>query len=202
MTKIIVKRSIYFILLCNIIVSCNEDPIVPKRPTYLQIDFPNYTFHLQKGSGPYEFKMPDTWVLKDPVLEFDGTYCQEEIDLSIGREINGITALLYRKFDDKDTLLQLITDSNKKVDYEKIKANTIHYNQIIDEENRIYGTFFELIGDGVATPFQFYLTDSLNNYMHGSVYMSYSKYEAAKPLLNHIKSGILELINTIKWAKD
>ena len=202
MTKIIVKRSIYFILLCNIIISCEEDPEIPKRHTYLQIDFPNHTFHLQKGTGPYEFNMPDSWVLKNPVLEFDGTYSQEEIDLSTGRESNGIAVLLYRKFENKDTLFQLITDSNKKVDYEKIKAKTIHYSQIIDKDNQVYGTFFELIGDGVATPFQFYLTDSLENYIHGSVYLSYSKYEATKPLLNHVQSGVLELINTIKWGKD
>jgi len=202
MTKIIVKRSIYFILLCSIIMSCEEEPVIPKRTTYLQINFPNHTYHIQKGTGPYEFNMSDAWVLNNPVLEFDGTFSQEEIDLSTGGQSNGIASLLYRKFEEKDTLYQLITDSNKKVDYEKIKANTIHYNQIIDEENRVYGTFFELIGDGVATPFQFYLTDSSENYIHGSVYLSYSKYEAAKPLLTHLKAGVLELINTIKWGKN
>jgi gliding motility-associated lipoprotein GldD len=201
MTKIIVKRSIFFILLCSIITSCEEDPVIPKRSTCLQIDFPDYKFHEQKGTGPYEFNLPDVWTIT-PRVKYNGNTCQEEIDLATDSKYHGIAVLTYYKYKKKDNLFELINDSNMEVEYEKIMANTIHYSQIIDEDNQVYGTFFELIGNGVATPFQFYLTDSLENYIHGKVLLSYTKYNCAKPLLNHVKTGVLELINTIKWVKD
>ena len=48
---------------------------------------------------------------------------------------------------------------NDKIDEHKIKATAIEDYRIIDPEDKVFCTFFYLQGD-VASPFQFYMTDS------------------------------------------
>ncbi len=213
MTRIQTPKTLLILLLGAVLYTCEDEPATPKPHTYLDIKFSAHKLKEQKGAGPYEFSMPDTWVMNEPVLKYDGTYSQDEIDVSSGieykRKINerfdmdkDILSIMFRKFEKKETLTNLLSDSYALVEREKIKSDKIISVELSNDSTMVYGALFELQGDGVGTPFQFYLTDSSENYIHASVLYSYDKYEAAKPLLEHLKKGLLELIHTFKWVKD
>ena len=86
-----------------------------------------------------------------------------------------------------------------KVEEHKIKATAIKDTNIIRPDSKVYGTFFALEGN-VATPFQFYLTDSTSNFMSGVVYFnSVPNYDSIKPVLDFVKKDILHLLKTTEW---
>jgi gliding motility-associated lipoprotein GldD len=65
--------------------------------------------------------------------------------------------------------------------------------QIIKTKSEVYGTFFEIKGD-VATPFQFYLTDSTKYFVSGVVYFNCTpNYDSLKPSIDYLKKDLMEI---------
>jgi gliding motility-associated lipoprotein GldD len=99
----------------------------------------------------------------------------------------------------KEPLATYVNFSNDKVDEHKVKATAINDTQIIDKKNKVYGVLFELQGD-VASPFQFYLTDSVSKFVSGVVYFNCKpNYDSLKPSLDYLKNDLLKLANSFKW---
>ena len=73
--------------------------------------------------------------------------------------------------------------------------------KILRPKDRVFGTFFELKGD-VATPFQFYLTDSTSRFVSGVVYFnSAPNYDSLRPSIEYLKVDLMRMVNTFKWKK-
>ena len=194
MTKFL--KALLFILPI-VLASCTDPAPVPKPPTYLKLDFPEHSYHEIEGDCPYTLKLSNIFNHKQG--EYLGSnYCTQEIDLG---PVNGSLFLYYLSFPNKDSLSEIINFANDKVDEHKIKADKIDFEQIIHPENKVYGTFFELKGN-VATNFQFYLTDSSNNFVRGEVLLNCRpNYDSLRPVLNYLKVDLLELVHHFKWQK-
>jgi gliding motility-associated lipoprotein GldD len=99
----------------------------------------------------------------------------------------------------KDSLSEIINFANDKVDEHKIMADKIDFEQIIEPQKRVYGTFFELKGN-VATNFQFYLTDSTQHFLRGEVLLNCRpNYDSLRPTLQYLKTDLQTLIKSFKW---
>ena len=68
-----------------------------------------------------------------------------------------------------------------------------------NKKEKVYGTLFSVVGNA-ASQFQFFLTDSSNNFLVGSLYF-YSKpnYDSLYPAIKYIEKDIFHLFNTLKW---
>jgi len=182
-----------------VLTSCIDDNPIPKPPTYLKAKLPSHSYHKEFFEAPFDFNISDLYTLKSPI-NCDSHYCEQEIYM--GRALNGSINLFYKKLDHKDSLPSLINFSNKEVDFHKIKADQIDFDQIIDRENRVYGTLFELKGD-VATNYQFYLTDSTRNFLRGEVILNcVPNYDSLRNVLAYIKEDLNVMLNTFSWRKN
>ena len=193
--------SIVVIVFLGLVVftSCEEDAPNPKPPTFLKQEFPQHSYHIEKGVAPFQFNISDYCTLK-PSVNCNEYYCEQEIYL--GKEFNGNINLFYKKVDHPDSIGGLINFSNQEVDFHKMKASDIAYDQIIDNESKVYGTLFELKGDA-ATNFQFYLTDSLQNFVRGELVLNcVPKYDSLRHVLSYLKVDLTEMINTFEWQQD
>ena len=71
---------------------------------------------------------------------------------------------------------------------------------IANEEHQVYGLFIEMDGKGVATPMQFYLTDSTKNFVRGALYFNFQPdNDSMQPVINFIRKDIDHMINTFEW---
>ena len=96
-------------------------------------------------------------------------------------------------------LSEYVNFANDKVDEHKVKASAIEDSKIIREKDSVFCTFFQLQGD-VASPFQFYITDSTSKFVSGVVYFnSAPNYDSIRPSLDYLKIDLEHLINTFKW---
>jgi gliding motility-associated lipoprotein GldD len=189
MTK---KISIFLFLF--VLVSCNSDELpVPKPPTFLNIELPKHQYRKFTESCPYEFEISTLYQIRN-VYEGKKLTCHKDIILG---QFNGTLHFSYINME--KPLKDYLNYAIDKVDEHKIKASDIRDYQIINPKQRVYGTFFELKGD-VASPFQFYLTDSTSRFVSGVVYMnSRPNYDSIKPSLDFIKKDIQTLLNSFRW---
>ena len=192
-------NKILFTLLVTIIFyACKNDNPVPKPPTYLRTEFPEHTYRMVSNDCPYELKLAEIYNYKPCIFE-KSNFCMQQIDLG---PLNGSLFLYYIRIPSKDSLPAIINYANDKVDDHKIKADKIDFTQLIDRDKRVFGTFFELKGN-VATNFQFYLTDSTNNFLRGEVLLNCRpNYDSLRPSLEYLKRDLLELVNNFKWQSN
>ena len=194
------KKFIRFLLAFLILnaFACKESAPVPKPPTYLNINFPDHSYTYVKGDCPYEFKLASLYTYKT-IENSTFNSCIQEINLG---PLNGSLYLYYIALPSKDSLAEIINFANDKVDEHKIIADKIEFVQIINPKNRVFGTFFELKGN-VATNFQFYLTDSSQNFVRGEVLLNCRpNYDSLRPTLSYLKVDLLELFHNFKWKKN
>ena len=191
------NKLIYTFLFVFLLSACDESALVPKPPTYLKLDLPKHSYRQVQSDGPYSLRLANIFNYRTAQKQ-GNTYCTQEIDLG---PVNGSLFMYYLNFPNNDSLAEVINFANDKVDEHKIKADKIDFEQIIDKKNKVYGTFFELKGN-VATNFQFYLTDSTNNFVRGEVLLNCKpNYDSLRPVLEYLKVDLLELVHHFKWSK-
>lgn len=174
---------------------CTDDKPNPKPPTYLKTNLPEHEYVLFDDSCPYSFELAKIYKAQS-VTENGTLTCHKDIQLG---PLNGVIHFSYIPITNK--LGDYVNFAINKVDEHKVKATAIEDTNIIRRDARVYGTFFELQGD-VASPFQFYLTDSSTQFVSAVVYFNTApKYDSLKPSLDYLKKDLFHLMNTFQWKK-
>ena len=178
------------------ITSCGDELLIPKPPTYLRSELPSHEYvHYTSGCG-YHFDISKQYEVKDVAAQPGQTdfTCHKDIDLG---PLNGMIHFSYITM--QEPLAKYVNFANDKVEEHKLKATAINDSNIIRSDARVFGTIFELQGD-VASPFQFYLTDSTTTFVSGVVYFNTPpNYDSLRPSLNYLKTDLLRMINTFEW---
>ena len=80
------------------------------------------------------------------------------------------------------------------------KASGIKQIAIRDPKRNMYGLVYEINGMGAASPYQFYLTDSIHHFMRGSLYFDVvPNNDSLAPVISYVKTDIQHLFETINW---
>ena len=175
--------------------ACNDANPVPKPSTFLRTEFPEHTYRPYLSPQYFSFSLADLYMPKT-FEQAKTNYSVQEIDLG---PLNGTLFLYYLRLSSKDSLSEIINFANDKVDEHKIMADKIDFEQIIEPQKRVYGTFFELKGN-VATNFQFYLTDSSQHFLRGEILLNCRpNYDSLRPTLQYLKTDLQTLIKSFKW---
>lgn len=179
----------------SLFASCGGDKIsIPKPPTYLRLNLPDHTYSLFSEDCPYEFESASIFKIRAVTDEKGQLTCHKDIDLG---PLNGVMHFSYIPM--QNELADYINFAINKVEEHKVKATAIEDTLIIRPKDKVYGTFFELQGD-VASPFQFYLTDSTSRFVSGVVYLNAApKYDSLRPSLEYLKVDLYRFLETFKW---
>ena len=107
----------------------------------------------------------------------------------------------FRYWDMNQPLAYYINNANDEVDMHKTKATNIIDKTFLRPNDRVFGTLFRLEGD-VATPFQFYLTDSTDHFVYAEVLFNFApNYDSLRPTLDYLQQDIEQLMETFEWAR-
>jgi len=184
------KISWIYIVAFSFLFSCSSEKTIPKPPTYLELDMPERKYAEYVDSCGFAFEKPSYFDVKTVA----GSQCNR--DITFGR-LNGVLHLSVIQMD--TSIAEYINYAIDKVGEHKIKATAILDTSIIRIKDDVYGTFFELQGN-VASPFQFYLTDSTTRFYSGVVYFNARpNYDSILPSLNFLKKDLIKLVETIEW---
>lgn len=189
-------KQLFLFLSGFLFFACTSEKMpVPKPPTYLRLNLPKHSYHTYFSECEFNFSAADIFQV-NPVKDSLGNTCHKDIDLG---PLNGIIHFSYIEM--TEPLAAYVNYANDKVDEHKLKATAIEDQNFINKKDRVYGTLFELQGD-VASPYQFYLTDSSSRFVSGVVYFNCRpNYDSLKPSLDYLREDLVKMIETFKWKK-
>ena len=172
-----------------ILTGCGEDHFVPRPPTYLRPNLPKANYVEFSDQCPYRFEISSLYT----VSKVENT-CHKDIDLGL---LNGVIHFSYIAME--KPLADYINYAIDKVDEHKIKATGIEDERVIRQKDRVFGTVFHLKGD-VASPIQFYLTDSLTHFVSGVVYFNAPpNSDSLRPSVAYLQKDIDRMIQSFQW---
>ena len=160
----------------------------PKPNGYLRLEYPTPSY------------VPFTSLINFSI-EYNSLSELKYINEDISRIVYpGMKATLYLNHVTVDNNLDSLLNDAYKLPYKHIsKAESIPEKIFINERNKVYGTLFSVIGNA-ASQHQFFLTDSINHFLVGSLYFyAQPNFDSIYPAVVYLEKDIVHLMETLKW---
>lgn len=179
--------------------SCRPDTPIPKPTAYYKIDLPaSHTY--QKFDSipfPYEFEYPAYGIISQDTNLIREEHAPYWVNVNIPT-LNATIYISYKKIGPGQTVSQLIDESNNLSSKHNVRADYIDAQEYQTKYNN-KGLFYT-IGGNAASFYQFYVTDSVNNFIRGSLYFNATpNADSLQPAANFLKEDIEHLIQTIRF---
>lgn len=143
---------------------------------------------------PYRFEYPTyARVLPDIDEQSEPYWVNVEFP-----DFGGTLYISYKKVN--NNVYQYFEDARSFVTKHIPKAEDISTRKISNDSSRVWGLVYDIQGSGVASSYQFCLTDSSRHLVRGALYFnSVPNNDSLAPVLDFIEEDIDHLISTLKW---
>lgn len=179
--------------------SCGNDSVVPKPKAFLRLDYPKPQYKKVKTNLPFTFE-------KNSLAQNIGVIKSSSGKKTLGFEVTypslkATIFLTYKKIDSTNLKL-FINDAQNITQSHAIKAEGIKPFEYENFTNKVYGMFYEVDGNA-ASQAQFYVTDSINHFLTGSLYFFVKpNYDSILPAADYLKKDIQHIMETLKWKQE
>jgi gliding motility-associated lipoprotein GldD len=164
--------------------------VTVKPSAKLRLDYPQPTYKKVETVCPYSF------LQNDYALEKIDGRCNMRIDYPT---MDATIFLTYQQVKDSASLIQLLYDAQKLAYGHNIKAQSIPEQPFVNPENNAYGMFYTINGDA-ASQSQFYITDSIQHFVTGSLYFDAKpNFDSIFPAVQYIRNDMRALMETMEW---
>jgi gliding motility-associated lipoprotein GldD len=171
-----------------------EQAYTPKPRGYLRIDLPEKTYLAYDSLENYRFSYPAYATVVGTIFTAEE---KDWVNIEFP-EFKGNLHISYKPID--NNLSVYVEDARKMLMQHMPKASGISDSLVVMPEKDIYGVVNQLSGKGVASPLQFYLTDSTNHFIRAALYFNIRpNNDSMAPVIDFIKKDIRHLINTLEW---
>lgn len=181
-----INRIFFFSL--TIFLGCSSD-IQPKPWGYLSLNYPepNYQYFIKSPSFSFEFNDFAEVFLAENNANSKVVYPE-------------MKATLYLNYNTVEKNLDSLLNDAYKLPYKHIsKAESIPEKVFVNPVNRVYGTLFSVVGNA-ASQYQFFLTDSIDHFLVGSVYFyARPNYDSILPAVKYLEKDIIHLMESLQW---
>jgi gliding motility-associated lipoprotein GldD len=171
---------------------CRET-YTPKPRAYFRIGFPEKTYRLFSGDCPYSFEYP-VYSNVVPYAGRDTEPCWINLEFP---QFKGTLHLTYKTVNQN---LPVYLEDIRTLAYKHI----IKADDIIDRPfelplHNTYGMLYDIRGN-TASAISFYATDSIRNFLSGSLYFNVEpNIDSLAPVIHFLKTDIEHLIETLQW---
>lgn len=187
------KLITVFLLVLLIFASCKNE-VQPKPKAFLALEFLEADYLRTDLDCPYNFDV-NKQVNISPAR--GNTPCWINLNYP---KLNASVFITYQEVE--NNLDSLLMDSQKLPLQHTIKADFIEGDIYVNPEHKTYGMFYEVDGDA-ASQAQFYLTDSVNHFMTGSLYFNQKpNFDSIMPAATYIRKDIKRLMESLIWQKS
>ena len=194
-------RALIITIIALTFFSCGKDEVnyVPKPRMYPKVEFPTKSYKdFTEHYCNFTFEMPEYATIEQDTSFFDDApadACWFDMEIE---ELRAELHFSYYPISPMKTFDVLIRDAFELASKHTSKATYIEEIPIRNQ----YGTtglVFHLEGQ-VASPIQFYLTDSTHHFVRSSLYFnSKVNQESIAPILDFISADIDRMLSTFKW---
>lgn len=192
------KQFYYLSLIFIFCTACHND-IVPKPKGYLRLEYPEANYiKTDVNEVPFSFEA-NKLANKITSKNLKSTTQSYAINVEYS-ELKGTIYLTYKSIDNnRDNLMAFLKDAQNFTQKHTSKADEIKEKEYINKLNNVYGMFYE-VGGNAASQSQFYLTDSTQHFLTGSLYF-YAKpnYDSIFPAAKYLEKDIKHIMETVRW---
>ena len=181
---------------CDLFFACKPKTLPEPKPMgYFRIDLPGHQYQLMDTTLPFRYEQS----------VFAKTSIEPQKDNTLWMTLtypNLKASLRFTCFhvNNADSLRKLMISEDKMVKFHYQKADDVQYSVIRDPESNLWWQTYEIFGKEVATPFQFWLTDSTHQYVRATLYFDETpNNDSLQPVIQFLKEDALHLINTFEW---
>lgn len=190
-------KKLLLLLILYSCFACGDDPI-PKPKAMLRLEYPQPKYKKVDIPLPFTFEKNE---LADPIsnIKLDGVHNIYGVNINYPK-LKGTVYLTYKKVE-KNNLTDLLRDAQNLTQKHTMKADEIEGDIYENPKSKVFGMFYE-VGGNAASQSQFYVTDSINHFLVGSLYF-YAKpnYDSIYPAAVYLKNDIKHIMETIEWKK-
>ena len=184
-----------FLTLLFVILSCTSD-YMPKPRGYFRIDLPQKEYKKFDTSFPFSFEYPVYAKIVSDNSKMAEPYWINIVYMPFNAQLH----LSYKVI--HDNLKNYLEDSRTLVNKHIPKANAISQREFTDPEAKVYGLVYEIRGADAASTFQFYVTDSVTNFVRGALYFNLvPNNDSLAPVIDFLKTDIEHMISTFRWKE-
>ena len=186
--------NILLVFAITITLWSSDEYYEPKPRGYFRIDLPEKNYRASDTTFPYSFEYP---VYAE--ISIDPHSPQEKYWINVN--YTPFKATLHLSYKEVDgNLIDYLEDAHKMVTKHIPKADAIYDSIILDRANNKFGLIYELEGSGAASPYQFFITDSLSHFVRGALYFNtVPNNDSLDPVIEFLKTDIEHMIETLEW---
>lgn len=185
------KNNLLFVICASMLLctGCKED-VLPKPQAMLRLEYPDAILEPLRTDCDYGFEY-------NQLANVDVTdNCALTLEYPT---MNGTIFITYKKV--KNNLETLLLDAEKLSSEHMKKADGFFEHPFVNEENNVYGMFYEVKGN-TASQSQFYVTDSINHFITGSLYFkARPNYDSILPAAIYLQNDIRKIMETLHWKE-
>ena len=187
-------------LFCLIIVatSCSlircQDSTLPKPKGYFRIDLPEKEYRTTSDSIPFPFQF------ELPQYAAVNLQRTTESPNFFNVDFARYGARIHFSYLPIDSNVNQLLEESRRLAYEHtVKAQEIDEELILNESERVFGTYYTIKGNAASSE-QFFITDSSTHFVRGALYFNVAPNpDSLGPVHDFIEKDIEHLIETFKW---
>lgn len=188
------SKKIFFIGWCLcVLMSCSNNE-QPKPKGYVRITLPEHAYRLCDTTSFMTFRCATSArVVIDPL--------HQHINDFINIEYPSYKATIHLSYKPITNNFDTLTEDARTMAIKHIqKADAIRQTIIEDDEKQLYGIIYDIAGSSVASPCQFFITDTTQHFLRGALYFNVvPNNDSLAPVIDFIRTDIDSLIHQIRW---
>jgi len=189
-------KSVIYLLIIISLTAC-KPTTGPKPRGYFRVDLPEKNYQELGKQYPFSFLFPDY----AEISKYDGYLAEgENTDNWLNIDFPNFGAHIYLTYKTvENNLGDLIEDSHSFVYKHISKADAINQVELVRPEESVYGLLFDIKGN-TATAVQFYLTDSVSQFLRGALYFDCEpNRDSLNPLIEFFRKDVEVLMESFSW---
>lgn len=176
------------LIIATTFISCEEN-VFPKPEALLRLEYARPTT-ISAETEAFEFKYNEKATFKKR---------NSKSLMLVYPEMKAAVFISYKKVE--GDINKLISETERLSYEHAAKADDIRARVYENTENKVYGSFFEVVGDA-ASQAQFYVTDSTEHFVTGSLYFSAKpNYDSIYPAAVYLQNDIGHIMETLRWKE-
>ncbi len=177
---------------------CSEPEYTPKPKGYMYMELPQKNYQVfDDNTYPYSFEYP-SYAEIEKISDPHGKYW-------LNVKFRGMNAAFYLSYKSMHSSKDFASYLDTCTDFMSMhyqKSSGIEEQYYEDPDNNIHACVYKIKGTAVASPYQFWISDSNRHFLRGALYFNtIPNNDSLAPAIDFLAKDITHLVSTFRWKK-
>jgi len=185
---------------CSFLLGCDGYTPVPKPRAYPRVVYPEKAYKpFEAGYCNFTFDQPVYAKIEQDTAYFDEKPKDECWFNIVVPALNAKIYCSYYPIRSRADFDKFVSDAFEMTNKHTVKATYIDEQPVHRPADHVHGVIFNVEGPA-ASSYQFFLTDSVKNFVRGSLYFNtVARPDSLAPVVAFMREDLNRMVETLKW---